>query len=210
MAVLALCLAISMALSILERRLQWLPFAGAAYAVLASSLMLATGDAERALILGLIVTLAVIGFSQIKQHHSGLKLRAADLALMFAGTLRFLAAQYRLATAVTVAGGFVLVLAAGLVLALAKGETISVEVRWVMLVGATLVTIGLWIVAGGEAAFRRIETEHHSYFATFVASLIDVSSWWPSRQLAMVDMDHGRRCRFCPRSLRVTNSRQIF
>lgn len=188
MSVLVLCLAALSTLAVLERSLKRLPFAVASFAVLAAAILQATGDAERALLLALLLTVAIAGFSAIKHHHSGLKLRVADLALVFAGTLRFLVVQYRAAAAVAIGGALILMLLAASAVRFAAGEPLTAGVRFGLLALTLAATGGLWLSAGGAAAFRRIERQADSFFATFAASLIDVRSWWPARELSIVDI----------------------
>ena len=54
-----------------------------------------TGDLERAGVLAVLIAAAIAGVSRVKFYHSARKLVAADVALLFAGTVRFFFVQYR-------------------------------------------------------------------------------------------------------------------
>ncbi len=188
MSVLVSCLAALSTLAVLEQSLNRLPFAVASFAVLTGTILQATGDAERAILLAALLAIAIGGFSAIKHHHSGLKLRVADLALVFAGTLRFLLMQYKGAAGVAVGGALVLMLLASGVMLFADGEPLTLGVRLGFLAAAIAVTGGCWLSEGGGTELRRIERHPDSYFSTFAASLIDVRSWWPARGLSFDDI----------------------
>lgn len=183
LALISLCLA--------ERTGHRLAFSVAAFATLVVGLLQLTGDGERAMLLATLLAVAIIGFSEIKLHHSGRKLRAADLALTFAGTLRFLITQYAAAAAVTIGGGLLLAVAALGVIWRGEGAQIPAEIRLGLLAAASSATGLLWFAYGGARAFRETESEASGFFQTFAASVIDWRAWVPARGLTMVDLAAG-------------------
>lgn len=188
MTVLALCLAIALGLLASERGLERLPFAAAALATVACALLLVLGDLERALFVTGLLATAIGGFSRVKHHHSGIKLRVADIALLFAGTLPFLVAQYRRAALAVIASGTALICVAIALLMTVDGLQTSFDQRIAIFALAATATAIAYRAGGGAEGFRRIENDGHAYVSTFLASLIDVASWWPSRSLAMIDV----------------------
>jgi len=158
-----------------------------AFAWLTALLLLIVGDPQRATLLALILALTLIGASAVKHHHSGMKLAVADLALTFAGTIPFMLRQYRRTAALTIAGAVLLVLGAIATLALAGGPKLSLPVRLLALLATTAALYALWWAKGGTA-YRTDVTRQQGFFSFFVASLIDVASWWPTGGLRMLDV----------------------
>jgi hypothetical protein len=171
-----------------ERGTDRLAFAAAAFATLVAALLLVAGDFERAILLASILTMAIAGASQVKHHHSGIKLTAADLALVYAGTLRFLVTQYRRAALGVLAGATALVVAIFATLLLAEGAPLPFELRLLLLALALLSCALAYRMSGGAEGFRRGSSQRKGYFSTFVASFIDVPSWRGSRGLSMLDV----------------------
>jgi hypothetical protein len=188
MTTIALSLVVLAALAASERKVDRLFFAAAAFCVLAGTLLLIVADLERALLLAAILAAAIIGASKVKFHHSGIKLTVADFALAFAGTIQFLVAQYRRAAMAVLAGGLALIVAALATLVQAGGPPLPFELRALLFTAALGVCALAYRLSGGMASFRRTATERNRFFSTFMASLIDVPSWWPSHGLSLRDI----------------------
>jgi hypothetical protein len=188
MAMIALSSAVLAALAASERSLDRFFFAAAALCVLAGVLLLIVADLERALLLAAILAAAIVGASKVKFHHSGIKLTVADFALAFAGTIRFLVAQYRRAAMAVLAGGLALIVAALATLVQAGGPPLPLELRALLFTVALGACAWAYRASGSSESFRRTVTERSCFFSTFVASMIDVRSWWPSRGLGLSDV----------------------
>lgn len=170
-----------------ERRATRPTFSLVAFAFLTALFLLATGDLPRATLLALILALTIVGASAVKHHHSGMKLAVADLALTFAGTIPFMLRQYRRTATLTIAGAVLLALAAIATLALARGEPIVFPLRLLAFAIACAALYGVWRFDGGTA-YRVDVTRQDRFFSFFIASLVDVASWWPSGGLRMLDV----------------------
>ncbi|WP_029075412.1 sulfatase-like hydrolase/transferase [Kaistia adipata] len=170
-----------------ERRVTRPTFSLVAFAFLTALFLLATGDLPRATLLALILTLTIVGASAVKHHHSGMKFAVADLALTFAGTIPFMLRQYRRTATLTIAGAVLLALAAIATLALVRGEPITFPLRLLAFAIACAALYALWRFDGGTA-YRVDVTRQDRFFSFFIASLVDVASWWPSGGLRMLDV----------------------
>jgi len=164
------------------------PFAVAALVVLAAAALLPLGDPLRATLLAAIIAVAIVGLSAVKHHHSGMKLTVADLWLTFSGSIPFILRQYRRTSVLTIAASAALGLAAIATVALAAGPPVSLDVRIVLFASATALYLMLYRGSGGAGAFRPGVTERARFFSGFMASLIDVSSWWRSDGLRLSDI----------------------
>lgn len=162
--------------------------AATAFASLSAMVLLLVGDLERAVVLATISVLAVGGASRIKQHHSGIKLTAGDLALVRAGTLPFLVRQYRRTAIAAAVCGMALAVAVGLAASLLAGKSLPMTERLALLTVAASLCGLAYRGSGGAAAVRRGVCQRRGYVATFAASVIDVASWWPWRKLSLIDM----------------------
>ena len=188
MTMIVLCTAVLALLAASERGADRIFFAAAAFCSLSGALLLIVADLERALPLAAILAAAIIGASNVKFHHSGIKLTVADFALAFAGTIPFLVAQYRRAAMAVLVAALALALAALATLVLADGRPLPLELR-ALLFAAALGACGLaYRRSGGSQSFRRTVAERSCFFSTFMASVIDVRSWWPSRGLGLSDV----------------------
>lgn len=176
------------ALAASERSLDRLFFASAAYCSLVAVQLLIVADLERAMLLAAILAVAIVGASKIKLHHSGLKLTVADLRLAFAGTIPFLLVQYRRAAATVLAVGMALLLAALSTLLQAGGPPLPGDVRMLFFAAAVGVFALAYRACGGARSFRSTRTERGGFFSTFMASVVDLPSWWPSRSLGLSDI----------------------
>jgi hypothetical protein len=176
------------ALAVSERCAHRLAFATSALFASAATLLMIVGDLARSTLLTAILAAAIIGGSKVKYHHSGIKLTVADLALVFAGTIPFLLAQYRrVATAVLAAAG-TLVLAACWTIHQFAGPSLAIEHRVWLFAVAIVVCFVAYLASGGAPAFQSIVTQRHCFFSTFMASLIDTPSWRPSSRLNLIDI----------------------
>ena len=91
-----------------ERSTRHLALAAAGLCFVVAVLLFAVDDATRAILLAVMLAAAIFGASVVKYAHSGLKLIATDLPLLFAGTVPFFIVQYPLAVLAVVAGGVLL------------------------------------------------------------------------------------------------------
>jgi Sulfatase len=171
-----------------ERRLNHLPFAISACGVVFAALLLCLADVERAALFTALLCAAIVGASMVKYHHSGIKLTVADFALVFAGTIPFLWAQYRrTATLVLFAMG-AFALSSLWIGQLHTDEPLSLDVRVGILALSLAVCALIYRTMGGAVSFRASAREQNRYLSTFAASLIDVASWRPSRGLILSDI----------------------
>ncbi|WP_018184973.1 LTA synthase family protein [Kaistia granuli] len=162
-------------------------FALLAFAFLTAIFLLVVGDLPRATSLALILALTIVGASAVKHHHSGMKLAVADLGLTFAGTIPFMLRQYRRTATLTIAGMALLALAAIATLTWVRGAAFGVPERVSMLALATAALYAFWRT-GGATAYRTDVTQQKRFFSFFMASLVDIASWWPTGGLRMLDV----------------------
>ena len=176
------------AVTIAERSLKHLLILIAAFAITVAILLLIVGDIERAILLSAILAAAIIGASTVKYNHSGFKLIAADLPLVFAGTVPFLLVQYPRVAKSFLAGSIGLLGAATVTLLYGAGSPISLEYR-VLLLSLALVGFSLaYKISGGSASFRNIAAQPHCFFSSFMASVADTLSWQQFGKLALSDI----------------------
>ena len=147
-----------------------------------------TGDLERAGVLAVLIAAAIAGVSRVKFYHSARKLVAADVALLFAGTVRFFFVQYRRMMLGVSAGAVALIAAAVATLLHPGGVETPLAWRVVLAVAAPVMCAVAYRGAGGAAAFRRAVVEPGGYLSTFAASVFDTAAWLPSRNLSLPDM----------------------
>jgi phosphoglycerol transferase MdoB-like AlkP superfamily enzyme len=171
-----------------ERSVAHLVLAIMAFCVGVATLLLLVADAERAILLATLLTAAIVGASEIKYRHSGLKLIVTDLPLLLAGTVPFFFVQYPLAVAAVIGGAVALIVAAVAALAGMAGAPVSVPLRWVLF-GVAVAGLALtWRTSGGAAAFQRNAAQRRCFFSAFVASLLDPFSWRQFGGLAISDI----------------------
>ena len=170
-----------------ERSVEHLPFAVAALLSNAALLLLFVGDAERAILLSGMLAVAIAGISTVKFNHSALKLTVSDLPLAFAGTVPFFVLQYPRMMLGVMAGSALFAFASIAVLLYAAGSPIPVGFRILLLVMAL---IGFAGASASKAAtvLRRALTEGRSFYATFMASLLDPTCWQQFGALALSDI----------------------
>ena len=175
------------AVALTERSVEHLPFAVAALLFNAALFLVFLGDAERAILLSGMLAVAIAGISSVKFDHSALKLTFSDLPLAFAGTVPFFVLQYPRMMLGVLAGAALFVFASGAVLLYAAGPAIPVAVRILLLV---LALIGFaWASASKSTALLRLTlTQGRSFYATFMASLVDPACWRQFGALALSDI----------------------
>jgi Sulfatase len=172
-----ICLLAAGVLAFAERSAKHLAFALAIQCLSAAALMLVVGDAERAVLLSTLVTVAIVGASTVKYAHSGLKLTVTDLPLLFAGTVPFFFVQYPRAVASVLAGVVAIAVATVAILLYAARPPLSLDLRIVLLAAALVACALTHRRSGGAAAFRKITDEPRCFYSTFMASLVDTLSW---------------------------------
>jgi hypothetical protein len=170
-----------------ERSVEHLKLAVAALCFVAAALLFAVGDLERAVLLSSIPVLAIFGASNVKYRHSGLKLIVTDLPLMFAGTVPFFLVQYPLAVMAVLAGGIACILAVVAALYV-PGQPVALQIQ-ILLFGVALPgLVAAYKTSGGTVTFRPIAAERRCFFSSFIASLLDPSSWRDFGDLVLSDI----------------------
>ncbi|MBZ9938273.1 sulfatase-like hydrolase/transferase [Mesorhizobium sp. BR1-1-16] len=183
-----LWLAAAAVLALTERQSARILLALAAFATLTALVMGFVGDLPRATLLAAILTATIAGASGVKHHHSGMKLAVADLGLTFAGTIPFMLRQYRLTATLTIIGAVLLALAAVAVIVLVPGTPLRISERLAILAFTIALYACAFYATGGAERWRRDVTVRSGLFSFFMASLIDVASWWPTGGLRMLDV----------------------
>ncbi len=175
-------------LALAERQPARMALAVAGYAAVSALFLVVVGDVARASLLALILMATVAGASGVKHHHSGMKLAVADLGLTFAGTIPFMLRQYRLTAALTIAAAIVLGLAAIAVILLVPGTPLPLSLRLALFAFGLALYASAFYATGGAERWRRDVTVRAGLLSFFMASLIDVASWWPTGGLRMLDV----------------------
>jgi hypothetical protein len=175
-----------------ERSMQHLALAIAGLCFVAAALLFAVGDAARAILLASMLCAAVVGASLVKYNHSGLKLIATDLPLLFAGTVPFFVVQYPLAVMAVIAGGAALAGGAVVALLYVQGAPLSFEWQAAIFVVAAGGLFRAYRMSGGAAAFRPVAAERRCFFSAFLASVLDPQSWRHVGDLALSDIANER------------------
>jgi hypothetical protein len=187
----SLALIIVTALAVLwlaERSVEHLALAVAALCFSTAVLLFVITDLERAILLSSILAAGIFGASRVKYNHSGIKLVATDLPLVFAGTVPFLMAQYPLALAAVLIGSIELMLAAVAALLYVSGPPVSLEFQLLFLGIAGVSLVAAYKASGGPAAFQRNAARPRSFLSSFIASLLNPLSWRQSGGLALSDI----------------------
>jgi hypothetical protein len=188
MAMVVFCFLVLAALAVTERCFRQFFFAATALASTAGMFLLVVGDIERAVLLAALLAIAIVGSSKVKYHHSGIKLTAADLALASAGTIPFLVVQYRRAAMATLAAGLALILATLATLLQTGNPSLPLNHRVLFFASALGACAFAYWISGGARSFQSLVTQRCCFFSTFMASLIDVRSWWRSPGLSIRDI----------------------
>jgi hypothetical protein len=187
----SLTLAIVTALAVLwlaERSVEQFKLAAAGLCLCSAALLFVVGDFERAILLSSILAAGIFGASKVKYVHSGIKLVATDLPLVFAGTVPFLLAQYPLALTAVLAGSIVLLLAAVTVLRDMGGVPVSLELQSLLFCITSVGLMASYRASGAPLAFQRNATLPRGFLSSFIASLLDPLSWRQSGGLALSDI----------------------
>jgi phosphoglycerol transferase MdoB-like AlkP superfamily enzyme len=170
-----------------ERSTEQLPFAVAALLFDAALFLMFLGDIERAILLSGLLAIAIAGISSVKFHHSALKLTVSDLPLAFAGTVPFFVLQYPRMMLGVVAGSALFIFASGAVMLYAAGSPISVAFRILLFVLA-LIGFAKASTSKSTAVLRTTLTQGRSFYATFMASLVDPACWRQFGSLSLSDI----------------------
>jgi len=179
-------------IALAERSVEHLKLAMAGLGFIAAVLLLAVADFERAILLSSILAAAVFGASNVKYNHSGLKLTATDLPLLFAGTVRFFVVQYPVAVMAGLAGAIALMAAAVAALIYATGPPVSQEFQVLLLGIACISFMAAYRASGGAVSLQRITAQRRCFFSTFIVSLLDPLSWRQFGGLALSDIARDR------------------
>ena len=175
-----------------ERSTQHLALAAAGLCFVVAVLLFAVDDATRDILLAVMLAAAIFGASVVKYAHSGLKLIATDLPLLFAGTVPFFIVQYPLAVLAVVAGGVLLAGGAAAALLYMQGAPIPLEWQAMIFIAAAVGLFWAYRASGGAAAFRPIAAQRRHFLSAFVASLLDSRSWRHVNDLALSDIASER------------------
>jgi hypothetical protein len=177
---------------LVERSVEQLRLAISALCFTAAALLLAVSDFERAILLSCILAVAVFAASNVKYTHSGLKLTATDLPLVFAGTVPFLLVQYPLAAMIALAGSIAFAVTAIATLLCAAGPPEALELRLLLLGIASINLAMAYKASGGPVSFQAIAALRRCFFSTFAASLLDPTSWRQFGGLTLSDIANDR------------------
>lgn len=188
MTLLLLWIVLAVAVFISEKTVFSCLFAMISLAFVAAVLLLPVGDLQRATLLASIFAALVVGASAVKHHHSGLKLAASDLALTFSGTLPFMLKQYRQTAIMAIIVLLLLIASAILSILYGAGTPVAPVQRLLILGFAALGYISMYRLSGGADHFRPLLVVPSGYFSSFMASLIDIASWWRSSALGFHDI----------------------
>ena len=173
---------------LVERSVEHLLFAVAAFCFTAAIFLLIVADFDRAILLACVLAVAITAASTIKHDHSALKLIVTDLPLVFAGTVPFFIVQYPRAVLAVLAGSTALALAAIATLIHGAGSPVSPEVR-VFFLGLALICVATaYRISGGAVSFQRIMAQRRCFYSTFMASLVDPHCWRQFGRLALSDI----------------------
>jgi hypothetical protein len=171
-----------------ERSAEHLLFAIATLFLSAAAISFIVGDFERALLLAGLLAAAITAASTVKHDYSALKLTAADVPLMFAGTAPFFISQYPRAVLGVLGGTATFIVAVIATLIHGAGPSVapdaSVFVFGVMLVCAVIT----FRFGGGGSAFQQTMAQRRCFYSTFMASLIDPHCWRRAGGLALSDI----------------------
>ncbi|QCK86578.1 hypothetical protein E8L99_12830 [Phreatobacter aquaticus] len=171
-----------------ERDRWHLAFSAAGIMLAAAFLSLVTDDLQRAMLLAVIAA-SVIGLvSHAKFTHSGFKLTAADVPLLFAGTVPFIIQQYPVMAATLLTATAAALVAIGLTIAHVGGDPASLSARLGVLVLALGCSVLAFRLGGGRAAFRRTVATGNCFVSSFLASLVELRLTPGARGLSMIDV----------------------
>jgi hypothetical protein len=170
-----------------ERSVEHLPFAVAALLFDAALLLLFVGDLERSILLSGVLAIAIAGISSVKFHHSALKLTVSDLPLAFAGTVPFFVLQYPRMMLGVLAGAVVFIAASSAILLYAAGSPLPIAFR-ILLLCLALIVFAKASLSQGVRSLRLTLTQGRSFYATFMASLVDPACWRQFGALALSDI----------------------
>ncbi len=176
------------AFGVAERKTEYLFFGLTAFAALISMILLVVNDLQISIALASIMAAAIIGTSGFKFKLSGFKLAASDVPLLFAGTMRFVFVQYRRMVILFLFCGLCLVVAAVSMLTSVTKTHLPLEHR-LSLLALSIGVCGLTYWATGVAEKTRATlNQNHSFFSSFIASLVQSCSWRAAGVLKMSDI----------------------
>ncbi len=170
-----------------ERSVEHLLFAAMAFCVSMAVFLLVVADLERAILLAGLLTAAIAAASAVKYNHSALKLIVTDLPLLFAGTVPFFIVQYPRAVLAALSGTAAFALAVAATLVYGTGAPVDLAARALLFALAFIIVAMAWR-RGVAASFRHINAQRRCFYSTFMASLVDPSSWRQFRGLALSDI----------------------
>jgi hypothetical protein len=171
-----------------ERDRWHLALSATGIALVAAFLSLLTDDLQRAMLLA-VIGAAVIGLvSHAKFTHSGFKLTAADVPLLFAGTVPFIIQQYPVMAATLVTATAAALVAIGLTISHVGGDPASLSARLAVLALALGGFVAAFRLGGGRAAFQQAVATRGCFVSSFLASLVDLRLWPRAGGLRMIDV----------------------
>lgn len=166
---------------------QFMP-ALAAFHLLAALFLMPAGDAPAALVRATLVAAMITAVSAMKYHHSGMKLTVSDLALVRAGTLRFLVQQYRRTAIAALALAALFAILMLTPVAFDASPALPLPLRTGFLIAAAMLCVLLYRSGARSAYFKSSVSEPAHYFSSFIASVFDVASWRRTGGLQFVDI----------------------
>jgi hypothetical protein len=178
------------AFGVAERRREYLFFGLTAFAALIAIILLVVNDLQISIALASLLAAAIIGTSGFKFNLSGFKLSASDVPLLFAGTMRFVFVQYRRMVALFLLSALCLVIAAVSVLTYVVKTPVPLEHRLGFLVFAIGVCGLTYWKTGVAEKTRATLNQNHSFFSSFIASLVQSCSFQRAGTLRMSDISN--------------------
>ncbi len=165
------------AFSVAERRREYLFFGLTAFAATITMVLLVVDDLQLSIALASLLAAAIIVTSGFKFNLSGFKLAASDVPLLFAGTMRFIFVQYRGMVTAFLFFTVCLIAAAIVMLTSVAKTPVPLEHRFGLLALAMAVCGFTYWKTGVAEKTRATLNQNHSFFSSFVASLVESCSW---------------------------------
>src|SRR6185437_15072370 len=109
------------------------------------------------------------------------------LPLLFAGTVPFFIVQYPRAVLAALSGTAAFALAVAATVVYGTGAPVDLAARALLFALAFIIVAMAWR-RGVAASFRHINAQRRCFYSTFMASLVDPSSWRQFRGLALSDI----------------------
>lgn len=176
------------AFGLAERRRDHLAFGLTAYASMVALILLIVNDLQISIALASLLAAGIIGASGFKFKLSGFKLAASDVPLLFAGTMRFVFVQYRRMVSLFLLCALCLIGAAIVLLTATEKTPLPLGLRFAFFaLSAGACALVYWKTGAGEKT-RAALNQNHSFFSSFIASLVQSCAWRSAGVLKMSDI----------------------